>query len=445
MWPTTSSRNVRVVPRGMNDSESNHWHLQFSRTALEVNLASFLFPIGLYFFLEGLEKPKKLIYSAFFWGLGLYSYHAAKVFIPLFAITLLVIYWRELRDIGIRNLLTPFALAFVLAGPLLFGTVFGSAGKRGGDLLVTKLEINQLDEIHNGISYASYRTPGFTVEKIFHNKLFYSVNKVVENYVSYFTPSFWFTEGGREITYSVIPGRGLLYFWQMPLLIFAIIMLAKNNSKKTNAIIVAWLLLAAIPAAITKEGYRPNRAGSFATLFEILSALGLFHLLTSIKISKFIIALAVVPCLFLTVAYFEDYYSASQVKYPSSLSFGWREAITYIDSVQTGYDMIHIEQGSQPQSFVAFYTKVPPRDFQLATISWNKKIAKQSDIQYLDQLGDYGLGKYQFKSFSWPENQNTGTLYLSQSLRNLPKDRRVLHVVMGADGRPIMEVFDFKK
>jgi len=76
------------------------WHIQFSRTALEVNLLSFLFPAGLYFFLKFIDSDPRtnnqepanpLILTSLFWGLGLYAYHAAKIFLPIFIMALIVV------------------------------------------------------------------------------------------------------------------------------------------------------------------------------------------------------------------------------------------------------------------------------------------------------------------------------------------------------------------
>ncbi len=422
------------------------WHLQFSRTALEVNLASFLFPLGLFFFLEGLEKPKHFIYTSFLWGLGLYSYHAAKVFIPLFALALVILYRKQIFRFEFRRIVAPIIITLAFCLPLLFGTLFSSAGKRGEDLLITNLSDEQISQINDQIFYSPLQRISSTIPRIFHNRFVYGLSSFTQNYISYYTPSFWFTEGGREITYSVIPGRGLLYFWMLPLIFWALFnILKKPDLKKVLSVLLPWLILAAIPAALTKEGYRPNRAGSFALLWEMLAAYGLWSLLQIGHLrQKYIISSFFVVALSLTLFYFEDYVFNSSVNYPLSMSYGWRDAMNYVRSVEKMYKTVMIAQGNQPQSFVSFYLQIDPKTFQYWSNDWVHLIEKQGNVGYLDQLGKYNLGKFDFETLNWPEDISKTTLYISPPNPLLPKERNILYKVAIPDGEAL-EIFDFNK
>ncbi len=413
------------------------WHLQFSRTALEVNLASFLFPLGLYFFLKGQKNPQYFIYTAFLWGLSLYSYHAAKIFVPLFALTLIIIYRKQIFHSGLRKIIAPIFITLIFSLPLFFSSLFSSAGKRGGDLLLTNLSGEQMSELNNQIFYSPLQKISPIIPRIFHNRFVYDLSSFTENYVSYFTPSFWFTEGGREITYSVIPGRGLLYFWMLPLIFWGLFnLLRKPDLKKT---------LLVISAALTKEGYRPNRAGSFALLWEMLAAYGLWALLQiNFLRQKYIVISFLTIASLLTIFYFEDYAFNSFVKYPLSMSYGWRDALKYVKSVEKMYNTVMISQGNQPQSFVAFYLQIDPKRFQYWSNNWTHLIERQGNVKYLDQLGKYNLDKFDFEILNWPEDRNKTTLYVSPPNPLLPKDRNVLHQVVIPNGEAL-EVFDFNK
>lgn len=430
------------------------WHLQFSRTALEVNLSSFLFPMGLYYFLcflhsepraDNYESKTPLVLTTIFWGLSLYTYHAAKIFLPLLV---LVMAWEYRKTLIKRSksLVVPAFIGFLIASPLIFGTIFGAAGKRGADLLVTTLSGDQISKINNETFYSKLNIVSTKIPRLFHNPVVFSISQFTENYLSYFSPSFWFTEGGREITYSVIPGRGLLYFWMLPLIIWALFDLLRDKKNWPYLIIILpWLLLAALPAALTKEGYRPNRAGSFALLWEMLAAYGAVGLFSyNFKFKKVVTALFVSFSLILVVFYFEDYAFGSRVNFPTAISYGWREALGFISGVEKDYSSVLIPQGNQPQSFVAFYTKYDPSKFQVASRDWSGQINKDNRINYLDQLGQYRLGKYSFESLDWPEDIDSNTLYLSRPSALLPSQRRTLYRVESAD-KVIFEIFDFKK
>jgi len=385
------------------------WHLQFSRMALEVNLSSFLFPFGFYLFLRGLKEKKFsfFIFTALLWGLNLYSYHAAKMFTPLIALALLFIYRRQLLKFDFRQLL-PAGLVFLLfLVPAFTSTIFGEAGARGGDLLISNLSLEQIQ----AISQAQYLSPLNQISpwlsRIFHNKLWFTLDLFLENYVSYFTPSFWFTEGGREITYSIIPGRGLLYLWQLPLVILGLVNLIVSSNKKTKQaglLFLIWALLAALPAALTKEGYRPNRAGSFALLWEMIAAVGLIYLLSLLpkKIkSWFVLAFSglVLVCF---VFYLEDYALASPIKFPASLSYGYQQLVAKLDRYDEDNHII-IDRGNQSQAYVAFYHQIDPVTFQSFSHIWWLRF-KDTDLLYLDMMDDYSLLNYRFKTVSLPSD-----------------------------------------
>jgi len=62
------------------------WHLQFSRGAFEANIALFFTVTGAWLFFKGRKSPYFFILSVLAFVLAFYSYHAARVFVPLLAL-----------------------------------------------------------------------------------------------------------------------------------------------------------------------------------------------------------------------------------------------------------------------------------------------------------------------------------------------------------------------
>jgi 4-amino-4-deoxy-L-arabinose transferase-like glycosyltransferase len=386
------------------------WHIQFSRTALEVNLSSFLFPLGLYLFLKGLKKPKTLILASLVWGLNLYSYHAAKFFLPLFLVPLVLINLESLKKIKVKQLTIPLALLLFFLLPSLYLSFFSPVGARNKDLIITNLNQSQLESISSEQYLSPLNKISPQLTRVFHNKAIYIADQFASNYLTYLTPTFWFTEGGSETTYSIIPGRGLLYLWQLPFIILGLVSLLSIKNKKTKAILLSWILLAAIPAALTKEGYRPNRAGSFLGLWEIITAFGLVQLLKLParykKATHYILGIVILAS---SVLYIEDYWLASPIRFPNSLSYGYRDLMTKLVPLEEEFDEIIINRGTQSQSFVAFYKKLDPVIFQSYSSDWWKRFEK-TDLLYLDMLDDYQLENYRFKTIHLPEDLGEHTL-----------------------------------
>lgn len=419
------------------------WSIQFSRMALEANLAVFLITAGLYFFLCADDKKYYLYISATLFSLSLYSYHAAKIFVPLLLLSLFIIYYKKLVATP-KTLLLSFILGAILVLPLVVN-ITGDDSKRGGDLLITNITREKQSELNDIIFHSDLYKVNQYLPRVFHNKVTLVANDFFTNYLSYFSLHFWFLEGGREITYSVIPGRGLLLLIFLPFLVFGLVSLYKSKLPTAHkAVIFIWLMLAPLPASLTKEGYRPNRAISFMFLLEFIIAYGVWNFLSlSVKNSKLkaVILSAIVTISF--IFYVEDYLFASNVKFPESMSYGWRDTINQITEIQKNYKSIHIEQGGQAQSMVAFYQKIDPSIFQKNSRVWQEAIKDKSDIKYLDQLGDYWLEEFRFKSFSWPEDIKSDILYVARNTGSLPDSRRTIKKITTPQGKTLFEVFDF--
>lgn len=385
------------------------WNIQFSRMALEANYSSFFFTGGLLFFLCALEKPKYFLLSALLWGLDLYSYLAAKIFLPFFILGLLIFYRDKIFKFK-KYLFSFLLILAIFASPLYLDAFFGPGNIRGKDVIITNFSTENLSEI----SKVQYQSPlnkiSPKLSRIFENKFVFSENKFVQNYLSYLSPAFWFAESGRETSYAIIPGRGLFYLWMLPLLIYGFYILIKDNSKTTR-IILLWLFLGILPAAITKEGYRPNRAGSLLTLFELVSAYGLLSLM-EIKgfFNKLWQELIIGLVIFISLMfYLVDLFYFWPIKFPDSMSYGYRDLISSIKPREDSYRQIIIDKGSESQIFVAFYDSVNPRDFQDASAAWWQEISDKK-LLFVDMIDKYKLGKFTFKTFDKSADLSSGNL-----------------------------------
>jgi 4-amino-4-deoxy-L-arabinose transferase-like glycosyltransferase len=418
------------------------WHIQFSRTALEASLIGFFIPAALWLYLSGQKDKRKIVLSAVLFGLSVFAYHSAKIFTPLFVTFLVGLFvYKKTFTQELKLFLIVFGVFFL---PALADMVFGSSGSRGQDLLIFNLTGTEIQSISDARFYSPLFKISPSLPAIFHNKLFFIFDRFLENYLSYFNLSFWFTEGGQEITYSIIPGRGLLYTWEVILFMAAFVFFTRHyTTKRLGWLLLAWFLLAALPAAITKEGYRPNRASAYLGLFELLMALGLSYFL--IKLRRFRRILVGVISFVAVLAlgfYLNDYAFASRVSFPSSMAYGWREAAEYIKANEAEYDLIFIERDNQPQSFIAFYHQLDPKVFQSYSTSW-AALAEQQKVDYLDQIHTYQLDRYTFKQFNFPEDIEADSLYLADANSLLPEKRVTLHIITNGPEKKLLEFFTF--
>lgn len=437
--------NAQAVPLvGALLLATSPWHIQFSRTALEANLVGFLVITGLWLFLEGLKDKRWMLPSALCFGLSIYAYHSAKIFVPLFATFLVFLFgWQRKISPAVKTFII---IAAVIAGPGLLDLAFGQSGTRGQDLLIFKLSPADIQEISDQRFYSPFFKISPSLPAIFHNKLTYIADRFIENYFSYWDLTFWFTQGGRETTYSIIPGRGLFYTWTIVFFLSGLVFFWRHyTTKKLGWLLLGWFLLAALPAAITKEGYRPNRASAYLGWFELVMAFGASYLFIKMRqYQRVFLALTTVVAVLGLAFYLNDYAFASAIKFPTSLAYGWREANRYLTEHQDEYDLVYIQRSGQPQSFIAFYQQLDPASFQQHTLSWNAK-AEQQRVSYLDQIDRYQLGRYTFTHLNFPDDIHPNTLYLSGLLERLPQNRRTLYTVYAPGEAPMFEFFTFNQ
>ena len=257
------------------------WHLPLSRGAFEANLTVFFASLGTWLFLRGLKQPKWLVFSALVFGINLFTYHSARVFTPLLGLSLLFIYKQELRGLlkssknQVLSALLVFSVLLAIAGV----SMFSGAGARGSDIAIfnpTDKWSGLADERYGAVLAGA---PDF-IARIFSNKLIFTLREFTKSYLSYLSPQFLFTGGAGEWTYGMVAGHGVLYLIEIIFVISFLAGLAKNKWSNETMLIVLWILLSIVPAALTKgPGYAANRAAVIMPALQIASAVGAITLL----------------------------------------------------------------------------------------------------------------------------------------------------------------------
>ena len=105
------------------------WHIHFSRGGWEVNVATFFISLGLLLYLKGLKNPNYYALCTISFVLSLYTYHAARVVVPLLVIGLGLIYRKEIRP-DIKSFIISGIAALILLAPLGFDIAKGEVGSR---------------------------------------------------------------------------------------------------------------------------------------------------------------------------------------------------------------------------------------------------------------------------------------------------------------------------
>lgn len=409
------------------------WHIHFSRIAFEGGLTAFLFPAGLLFYLKAAEKQKFLPLAVIFWGLNLLSYLPARLFTLL--MVFVVVLLKKPKKLKIKTKIFTAVTILITVVLLIFASRMGSLN-RFLDISIFSTNLEPLKQIQ-------FESPlPRNVTRIFDNKVIFYTTKFFENYLSYFSPTFLFTGSRPESSYLNMPGAPLLFGVEIIFLISAAFF-AFQNPSTFPIIFLLWLILAPIPAAFTKDMMNLHRATTFLPLFSIMSAYGAVNLVASVK-EKFklnLTPLLLVVILAASIHFLQIYFLHLPQKPPESARYGYRQAIAFTESVKDNYErIIFTKYNSEPQAFVAFYTKTDPVFYQSEAADWLR--FETEGKKYLDQLPEYSLGKYEFRDTIWDDVKNLKNALIVAAPRDIPDSIHTLKTIKDPTGKVIFKIVE---
>lgn len=404
--------------------------LQFNRMAHENNLVVFLVLAGLVFFIQMLSNSNYVFLSAAAFILSIYTYHDARVFVPLFALILAIIYRNQLFNFK-RKLIIAVIFSIVLLVPflnLLRSDAFWSRPRFTAisSDLGTSLRINEERGEDIKISYFS--------PTLFHNKpISYGLN-FIDNYMKHFSFDFLFLSGDPVKIYSTV-GNGPLYIVTAPFILLGLYFLfAKKLSHKW--LIFSWLFIPPVASALTRFVPSASRILSIMPVVSILTSIGLFFSLPKKPKPVFRkIFSAVFVCLIaLNITYYLHYYYINTpIKYAKEWHYGMREVLSEVEKLQSGYSTVWFSKNAWGYIYPLFFLKYPPARYQ-----------PQAKLSALNEFGFgwvAGFDKYIFADIPDKNHRSSGTLYIGNA-GDFPDLKKPLYSVYYPDGQAAFYLTD---
>ena len=241
----------------------------------------------------------------------------------------------------------------------------------------------------------------------------------LDNYFSHLSYDFLFSDGGFPERFK-IPNMGLLYIYQLPLIILAFIYL-QSLSKRINLFLFGWVGLAIIGSALTFDDV-PNlqRTLIASPPLAILSGYGAFAIIEKIRKHKYFLFLAGIFSFIVIYSFFYfliQYFVQGRVYQTWKRQDGYKELVLKTNELLPKYDKAVITtRETAPAIFFLFYSKYDPKNFQKET--------KNLDTRNSDHVNFY---KYEFTDEECPlriDNKSEkltgekGTVYVNSSLCN---------------------------
>ena len=329
------------------------WHIHYSRASFELTLLSSFILSGTYYLLKYFETNKNILFtiSTILFSLTFYTYNISNIFVPLLVLFILLTNKNKLTNLKV--LIINFILGLILIFPIISSIISGTAANRFKLISIFNDPTLTNEIIESRTDFSTSNSP--LVEKTFHNKLISYSKKVIENYLSAFSPQFIFINGDPNPRHN-IPNQNLILLPLIVPLIIGIIYSLKNYNNLSN-LFYFWLLISPISSSLTQGGQN-HASRLFLMIFPLIYFISLgIH--QSNKITKSLIIF--ISTIFLII-FLHEYF----IHYPKK----------YFENWQFGYSSLYNVQIKQPHRlFISnsnyeslpryiFYQKINPVEIQ---------------------------------------------------------------------------------
>ena len=415
------------------------WAIQFSRGGWEVTVSTLFLMLGVYLFLIFLRSRNiwHLIFSICNLVFSMYMYHAPRLIVPVLGLTAILIYRKEIFvKQNTKKIITAIVFGIIIMLPLVHDLLSPGALSReaGLGLFSDSGPINRVNE-----QRGEYSNPSNKIGMLLHNKIVNYSLDFAENYGSHFAGEFLFMTGDA-VQRNKIPDMGEMYLFDIIFLAVGVVTLAKTfkDHKKSYLLIIAWLLVAVVPSALTFEAPSALRAQIMVIPLVIISSIGCYQIIKWISGQKvffrttfYVLLSALVVWNF--TRYEHMYWGHMAKEYPYSSQYGVEELANYISQNGSNYQNIYVtNRYDQPYILFLFYLKYPPQEFQFHHVLTTKDEFGFSTVADFDK---YHFGSIDFESMknNYPNSLIIGTP------EEIPQSANIVKRIYGTNG---FEYFD---
>ncbi len=412
----------------------NPWAIHFSRGAWEANLYLLLTVLAsvltLTYFKKWPSHPGRLIFAAIFFGLALWSYQGAKMFVPIWLIILGIIYRKQFsfaKSFLVLVIILIFSLPVVIdfsqqSGRLRVFSVF-SYERKAADVEQIKFEDRGL----GGDIYFS----------LYHLEIVDQLRGVLQRYLNHISPRFLFIDGDWTNQRHSIYKQGNFYLPDVIFLLTGIgVLIGLGYRHQSVQFLTAWFLLSPLPAALSRDLVTGVRALQLILPISVIVGLGTAKIATSIRFLRFVM----IPVYLFFIFYFFEFLTFHQPFYADKFWVApYKQAFTVIkENIADAKDIYFTDELGQPYIFALFYLRIDP--------AWYQSRATLSAGENGDVGSVAGFSKFHFQPIFWPSLRGQSQILVVGDQYELPVkdlgDSGTHHLIdiKYSDGSPALRV-----
>ncbi len=409
------------------------WLHHFSHIGFSLTAIPFLLAAGLCLWLIGIKEKDSFYFalSAAFYSLAFYTYAPARLFVPLFAAGLLIIYAKDQRIH--RKDLFAFVLTACLCSLPFFYYLLGVEDylKRVGYLNIFTTPYLASS---GGYRWYAQHTPELWQSIQTLPQFVSSLLVFIWNYFQQLSLDFLFFNSGPNLKFGPTKS-GVLQLLSLPGLAAGVFFAIKDRSR-FGLILLWWILIFPIPGSLTWEDIpHAGRAIVAHPGLTLLAAFGywrIFTFLANLKNSylrKVSISLLILSTSFIylyqSYLFLKHYHENYSIRSSAWMQYGIREIVDYVREHSSNFREVQFVTTGllyEPEMHILMYSGIPAKKWhETHKLPYKMKVLRKTvDVNYL----------------------RPNTLYIiSPPPRHIPPSVRVLHTVFWEDNVGASAVF----
>lgn len=330
-------RGRRFAQTGLFLLAVNPWHIMMARWGLECNLFPNVFIMGLYCLVRGRKSELWYLPALILFGLSLYGYGTAYMFIPVFLLVcaLLLLHRGELRLRMMFSAAALFVLTAVPIGVFMLVNVCGLPEQDWGILSFPRL----ID--------GRYNTTVTVLGGSFWMNCLQNLGTFVRLLVTQ----------NDELIWNAIPSFGTMYLFSMPLALGGVYLVLRTPKHPAQPMV--WGMLAGSLVLASFSELNINRANVIYVLLIYGLTEGVYYVSThSAWVRRGLAAAYAISFALFAGCYFGGY----QAQIGSAFFEGFGEAVQQA-AVQTEETVYLTEEVNSPYIYALFYEKTDSHRF----------------------------------------------------------------------------------
>lgn len=389
------------------------WHILFGRTNFECNLALFFFLAGVYVFYQSLKQPFLMVVAAVLFAIAIPAYHSQRLVTPIMILALFIRHKEAILGQGHKK----WTIIATVVGLLLLLPTISIATTPG---FLARA---------SGLSILSSGTPaGFLQEYngvfswFVNGRWFLLVQEFFSLYLSYFSPRQMFNLGDYGPR-SSFPELSTFFVWQMPFYLAGLYIFFKSKMSDLKFFTLVLLIVAPLPAALTRDPYSTIRALPLVVSQTIIIALGMLFLFQfaqkrarEFKLKVQFLALSAFLSLFVLVYSLGKIYSSAillnEYFRANEWDWGWKQVVETIEDLDKNLPIVVDNSREEAYIELAFFLKYDPEAYQKE----NKEVELKNYYTDMNRNTLIKLGSITTRPINWEIDLKTKQYLIGDGL-----------------------------